>query len=563
MARAWLALAAATLAALVAAAPADALTRDRAEQVAMRELDPQRSKTPVVLFGLREPVEKGALVFEGGAGPGSRRRTRSVRRKGYRGTVTRIAEKPLRGDAWLFWLDRMPRGEFQHPSVLLLVDDRTGRVVRERNMTWYPLVDGKRPAFLRTRLGYDGSAYRVFSSERPFQAGRSSSSTVLGRVSLTPPPKLAGNCIVTIGDRVDPIFKGDFAAIHQIARTLKLDKRDADTVAELERHVEQLVKGGCKDVVIWVAAHGYPALGSNYKDPQKGFAIPESQFAQVGLAAEVGKDSSGNPIVSRETLDSQQVRTLMEKYSRRATFKLVVQACFSGRWAEIAATENLRVIGTSNRRDQVGYAYFPNATNWQVMTQKNAVMTDTGETRAFEAPNPTKASPFVNHITQGLLRWASSEQSYTRTGDDLAKGIAEAFTLGASADAAAFLGWTNPQLVNNTSRGLPPPPPIDFTALVQGGYRHLGPGSSEVCGTVATVPVQAGARYELEIMGPGVVGQGGRAGTLDANGEAREAVPINKFGVYTVLVTVTAADGTVRQAITTVEVVGGPDKPCP
>jgi hypothetical protein len=34
---------------------------------------------------------------------------------------------------------------------MLLVDDATGRILVDRNTSWYPLVDGLKPAYLRTR----------------------------------------------------------------------------------------------------------------------------------------------------------------------------------------------------------------------------------------------------------------------------------------------------------------------------------------------------------------------------------------------------------------------------
>jgi hypothetical protein len=75
-----------------------------------------------------------------------------------------------------------------------------------------------------------------------------------------------------------------------------------------------------------------------------------------------------------------------------------------------------------------------------------------------------------------------------------------------------------------------------------------------VCTLVSTDPPKPGQHYDVSIAGPGVVGQGGRAGALDAGGQVRESFPINMFGTYTVTATVTDADGTVRTSTQTVVV---------
>ena len=100
---------------------------------------------------------------------------------------------------------------------------------------------------------------------------------------------------------------------------------------------------------------------------------------------------------------------------------------------------------------------------------------------------------------------------------------------------------------------LPPASPT-FTLTTTATYRHIAPGSSEVCVTINTTPAQTGASYQLGISGPGVVGPSTLSGTL-SGGVAVVRIPINQFGTYagsgsvgsqsfTFSVNVTSAQGT-------------------
>jgi hypothetical protein len=55
-------------------------------------------------------------------------------------------------------------GQFEHPSILLLIDDTTGRVVRREDESFFPLVNGAPPSFLAP-ASYSSTRYRVFANE--------------------------------------------------------------------------------------------------------------------------------------------------------------------------------------------------------------------------------------------------------------------------------------------------------------------------------------------------------------------------------------------------------------
>ena len=107
-----------------------------------------------IVFGLPKPIAAGAVVADAGpARPG----LGGASRRSSRGVIAR-----LKRPAWLFYEDLAPFEQYQHPGRVALVDVRTGRVTVSRSLLWPPVVDGRRPPFLRSAAAYDGRRYRVF-----------------------------------------------------------------------------------------------------------------------------------------------------------------------------------------------------------------------------------------------------------------------------------------------------------------------------------------------------------------------------------------------------------------
>src|SRR4051794_27356807 len=113
---AFLAVAGAGL--VLAPTPAVALTRTQANAKALAALKPEKLHGPtgVVVYGTTHALHAGKWVWALSVPKGKRHR-RTVKRK------------PLKSDAWLFWMDPQWGAEFSHPSPMLLIDDATGKVV--------------------------------------------------------------------------------------------------------------------------------------------------------------------------------------------------------------------------------------------------------------------------------------------------------------------------------------------------------------------------------------------------------------------------------------------------
>jgi hypothetical protein len=337
-----------------------------------------------------------------------------------------------------------------------MIDAATGHVVHRQSLVWWPVIDGRRPAFLRSTAAYDGPTYRIYARSEV----KPTSHTRLPAARTGPKqaglPDLKNDCWITIGDRVDPNFTSDFEAVNQEARKLNVRSftaRDGEGLDRKIRIVESLSKP-CKDITIFLFGHGYAPPGSNIPHSAGGGNIPETPVAQVALKTET-TDVNGKPYVDQTTFDANELHRILSRHLT-TTFKLLVDSCFSGRWAEPdyvvgglppgGPRSNLRVIETSVRSDQIGFGYFPAGMAWQVGSQTNGILTLSDERRENTTFNPAHSSGFVNATIQGIDRWAHSENP----GTDFAKGLVSAFGAHAEFNYGHQIGWMNPQLRDNT-----------------------------------------------------------------------------------------------------------------
>jgi hypothetical protein len=376
--------------------------------------------------------------------------------------TTKVAQGRLIGRRWLYWADFAPRARFQHPSLLILVDDETGRVITRLRMTWWPLVNGRRPRFLDGPAAYASPRDRVMSrGDRVSARGSKQRPTehLNYDFAITGPPDLSNDCVINLGDRVDSNFTNDFKAVDQITRTLNVRKRSVNDAAGLDRAITELkaAQPACVDVLVWISGHGYPAIGSNFPHPAGG-TIPGSRYAQVGLKFQQST-GGGQTVVRQELFDSQTMRRIMAKHAD-VTFKLVVDACFSGRWLELSDVTNLRIVLAASRADQMAFGYSSPGTYGKA-SQQNAVITALPGTVENTTANPNQAGGFTNGVALGLLKWASSETDRAATGGDLAKALAIAYADSARNDFGVVQGLTQTRWGDYTSRpeALPPAPP--------------------------------------------------------------------------------------------------------
>ena len=543
---AFVLLAVLAAASLALARPAGAVSRPVAEKAALAALGADKVAGPVIVFGLSAPLPKGASVTEAGPGPSRRGKTK-VTADGI-GSVETYTEtqKRLPAGTWLFWMDIAPYAHFEHPSELVLIGS-TGKVVRKQALAWWPLISGKAPPFLAPP-GYDSGRYRVFSHGVPAAAETKAVTraevpgAVLQAWQGLALSKFPNDCIIMLGDEVDPNFAGDQKAIAATAKSLDVPLTNATSAKDLEAKVKKLSSASpaCTDVVIYLDAHGYPATGSNFASPGGGGNIPESAHAQVGLKHteyRLGPNFTVTSVVKSNTIDAVAVRKVMAAHMN-LTFKLVVDSCFSGRWTELSNQSNLRVILAASRSDQMSFGYIPNNT-YAMQSQTNAVVTNVAGTATVNVTNTYQAGGFSNAITSGLVTWFGKPGA-----TDLATGLVAAFNGASTIDASQLVGITVPGLTNfAATRPHAPPGGTGFQVTVAMSYRHIGPGQSEVCVKITTAPPRPRAQVHLRVNGPGVVSGGDQTVTLGGDGTLLVRVPINQYGEYAAGADVTAAPG--------------------
>lgn len=442
----WPAVAAAAVLGLTAylgAVPAaDGITRDRAERIALRALKPPKKgagrRVTVAIFGLRAPLGPRAVVSEGGPPPratGSHvRQVRPVRRLGAR--------------TWLFWRDSRYGAMFAHPSVLLLIDDRTGRVRAKRRLDWWPLVDGRQPVFLRSASAYRSKRFKIYSDlnlAKRSRAGQSAptaafatASAASAQASQAPPGAFAGDCLLTLYNRDDGRFLRDVRGMEKVAaaagiRSFRVESRRGfgpPDASDLRRATGEVVAKGCKDVLLYITAHG-----------SKAGSVMTGETVRFRRAAK-----GGFKVVVEDTLISgAQITRAIADQVGQATFKVKVDTCYSGQQLRLVNLPNVLIVETSSKGNEPSYFYRARA------------LRRGGDGKLYVLRNTRNArrrAEFTNRNVVGLQRFLERpdeiqhavQQVQAQKTSFLAWALSRAFALGENADFVSMLGWTDPQL---------------------------------------------------------------------------------------------------------------------
>jgi hypothetical protein len=535
------ALALAATLALVGAAPAPAaVSRSEALKIARSTVRPDATNASK-LYGFRLPLARGSVVGEGGI---PTRRLRRAKRSGSKLTA-RVPMLRLRRPAWLFWFDQAPGAGFQHPSIIVLVDAKTGGV-RRRAISWWPVVN-------RRRLLPPG-VRRARAAPVP---------PIAWRASIV--PGLRNDCIVTIGDRSDPYFTKALAAMTRLGQAIGARVIPVQRVGQLGPKIDEAIRGDppCTDVMIYIAGHGWGPIGTDVKTSD-GLPVAQSEQARVTIKSTVG--GGATPRVVEELLDFADVKKLIHDRPQ-VTFKLVVESCFAGRWTLLMAEPNLRIAVASSRATEVTFLA---VTDPRPGTQSGGELTFTGGEQG--APDgPDDPPPFTKGFVQAVTEWSDSPGERSK-GEDLGEAAGYAGTH--HHNRAEDLGWVKPQTDDRTDQRPHAPPPgqqqpppqppgqVAYEVRVDGSYRHIGPGSSEVCWDVGTSPPRPNAEVTIRTTGPGVTGGGSQSVRTGDDGKVRVRVAINAFGRYDSTADVVAADGAARSGAGSVTV-GEAQGTCP
>jgi hypothetical protein len=462
----------------------------------------KRKFRPVVeIHRLKRALRRGALV---GQGVEPARKGKRVQRR-----------------AFLFWGDYAPGAAFAHPSRLVLIDGATGKVAFNRLIGWWPEVNGKR-VFVRGRG----------------RLTRPRVGPVRARGAVVPGFK--NDCLVTIGDRTDPYFLKGMAAVTRMAQRHGMPSAPARRLRDLGPAIDRLAAANppCKDVMIYIAAHGYAPEGS--KVP-----AAKSTKARVQIKAPA---AGGQPEVT-EDVGLDDIRKIMHDHPN-LSFKLVVDSCFSARWTLAMAEPNLRITLTSSRQDEVTWLAVNHA---QAGRQVDGAIQYDENAPVGRADDPGDPPPFTKGLTQAVDDWA--EDPANQNGDlGQALGYAGKHRDG---DRARVLGWQHGKTDDRTATRPVGPGgtvgPTPFTLNISPSYRHIGPGSSETCWGVQTNPARPNTVVTITVRGPNNYSES-RTDSTDSSGFVRLRTSINQTGTYTAEVHANAPDGATASGNSSVEV---------
>ena len=181
---------------MLAVAPASSVvTRQQAEQIALRVLHPGELRTPVVVFGLGAPLPRGTEIVDGGpslrvdnlGGVG----LRAVGVEG--GTATRATT------CRLAVLETSCRARSSPTRACCSSSTRPQAASPGwRRLRGAPQVNGRPPAFLTSREAYTGARYRIYAKGAGTRrnARRTSQATAPAAAAVT----RGGECVLVLDD---------------------------------------------------------------------------------------------------------------------------------------------------------------------------------------------------------------------------------------------------------------------------------------------------------------------------------------------------------------------------
>ena len=395
-----------------AGAAGSAITSAQADAIAIATLHPSAQPGRVVLFKLPRRLSAETRVAEHDPV-----------------VATNLPAKAVGHNAWLYWEDLAYGAGFDHPSVLLLVDAASGKVLTDDNLVGWPLVDGARPPFLVSRTGYYNPSFRLYASPSvgnglpPNTGALAPSASVAAAASpLIPPSALQGECIIMAGVTTDWRVQEDFPSLDNLGNALGIPTYwsqpaaaaagapssspvTSGTGSDLQTNISWLINTQrCTDIVIFLAGHG----------------------SNVSLQPVVTTD--GGSVVATD------ISAVLRAHPA-TTFKLKIDSCYSGRFLSVAwgltSYKNLLVVETA--ASSAEYSYGP-------LWDKENVR---------PVPNPG-LSEFTNGdlygVNQFLLSPTAVAAALTQGGSLVAHMLAASVTLGQPANEAFQLGLNNPQL---------------------------------------------------------------------------------------------------------------------
>ncbi|MGB0093882.1 MAG: hypothetical protein WBP81_15295, partial [Solirubrobacteraceae bacterium] len=328
----------------------------------------------------------------------------------------------LRESAWLYWADLQPESYFDHVGSLVVIAARSGRVLlHEPTLTW-PVINGLTIAFLRSARAYNSRPYRVLAR------GSGASRVALDAPRVGPEPGFSGRaewrwpvaypaagsaarCVIVVGpppnvlNTLNPLTMftwgghlNDAEQMVALAQRIGLPSRRAYNLRELQDELASAPAQGCTDVLVFITGEGSPAPAAvparlrGVLGGRKYFPVYGDQEPNIELAPD------GRKITAKQLAAALKGAYERAPASAKPSYTLMIQECFAGRMLNAVG----RVTGVS-----------------AVATSSSA------NTEASRYPSgiPRGASPWVNEMTDGILRAINATGKIVSWGDTVGQAF--------------------------------------------------------------------------------------------------------------------------------------------
>jgi hypothetical protein len=427
---------------LMAAQVASAsVTRQQASKTALRVAKVHKGKAPVAVFMMLQPVAKGAAITE--IGPAKYASTRKVKPK-------LLARTSTRERSWMFYVDSMPYGQFQHGGRIVLIGATSGRVLLSKTTRYSPYVNGKLPPFLGNTRRYQAKTWRVFY--RPWT--QKAKTVPLQRSTFQTNPDLRSDLAHALGAQRTCIV---IAGARGPGVTGEVSARSATFVEYYFRGLAKLDA----DVGVWRYA---PASSTTFADYLEEVASEQTCTNMLVYIAAQGT-ASGTPLVMLDTAKVQELRAkqllkLMRAH-RSTKFSLVMDASSAARFYTLLKKEkNLAAFLAPRGAKNIAFGFLP---EYKV-----------GKKIRKNVANPRRIDEFTNDLLYGLTAFSSSpsEVSYAIAQSGGEQGSTAAWMLGRGgrlsmgSGASDGVGASSDSLFERTPSSPPPPVVIPNTAPV-------------------------------------------------------------------------------------------------
>jgi hypothetical protein len=317
-------------------AAAPAISGHRSDRIAARVLGVARAGHAVKIHRLPGVLGRRAVISEPGPGHLGGR-TRVVRTGDRTTLVTPLSRARIGRRVRLYWEDVEPGALFPHPSRLLLLDAKRGRVVRDATMAWWPLVNG-----------------RAF---RP-PARRSRRAPAPARTAAT--PGAANSRIIEIGDFGEPETRNNFQAWARFAiEATGQPVIGVDDAVGLRAALRDAYTDGARDVVIYLNGHQFtPNFGLDFSGRFQDWVnrvwngTPPGPYVSLGSSA----GAAGHTWKQSALPASDLVAAIDSAKRVYADLKVsvVVEACGAGNFApELLGVADRYIASSSATKDSL------------------------------------------------------------------------------------------------------------------------------------------------------------------------------------------------------------------